>query len=104
MRFARQGASGSGAGRECVVRLASVRALGFFTFGVQVECMLLNDEAAFSGDFFLPAFDFFVDEFFNAPAVNADQMVVVLSGFHFENCLAGFKMVPFKQAGLFELG
>ena len=66
--------------------------------------MLLDDEASFGGDPVLPIFDLRVEELFNFPTLNANQVVVVAAFIELENRLAGFEVVTFEQAGLLELG
>lgn len=66
--------------------------------------MLADDEAAFLGDPVLPLFNGGVVELLDLAALQADQMVVVLPFVEFKDSLAGFEVVTFEQAGLFELG
>ena len=66
--------------------------------------MLLDDEPAFLCNAFLPAFDFFVDEFFDSPAVDANKMVMMLAGLELKNGFASFEMMALKDAGFLELG
>ena len=51
----------------------------------------------------LALFDFLVDEFFHAAAIEADQVVVVRAGVQFKDGLARLEMVTVQQAGLLEL-
>ena len=55
------------------------------------------------GDLFLAFFDRFIDELFDAAAVQTDDMVVMRSLVEFENGHAVFKMVPRHQPGRLEL-
>ena len=66
--------------------------------------MLAHDEAAFLGDLDLALLDCGVEELFDPAALQADQVVVVLSFIQFEYRLAGFEMVALQQARLLELG
>ena len=66
--------------------------------------MIADFEAALFGNAILSFFDLRVVELFDAPAIDADQMVVVLAVVDFEDGLAGFEKVAFEQAGLLELG
>ena len=65
-----------------------VRAVFLDALDVEVECVGLHGEAAILRDFLLPAFDFFVNELFNAPAIDAYQMVMVMTDFLLEYRLA----------------
>ncbi len=85
-------------------RFFAILASRLVALGVEVKCVLLNDETAFAGDSFLPAFDFFVNEFLDTAAVDAYEVVVMRSCLHFEHSFAGFEMVPLKEAGFLKLG
>lgn len=65
--------------------------------------MLLDDEASFGGDPVLPIFDLRVEELFNFPTLNANQVVVVAAFIELENRLAGFEVMTFQESGLLEL-
>ena len=81
-----------------------MRAVRLAAFGVQVKGVFLDEKASVLGDFFLAPFYFFVEKFFDPATIDADQVVVVLSGLDFKHGLAGLEMVAFKEAGLLELG
>ncbi len=66
--------------------------------------MLDDRETPLFGNPVLATFDFRIVEFFDAPALQADQMIVVLAVVELEYRLARLEMMPFEQAGLFELG
>lgn len=66
--------------------------------------MLGDVEAAILGDLDLPLLDFSVIKLLDLAALHADQVIVVLAFVQFENRLARFKVVTFKQASLLELG
>jgi hypothetical protein len=61
-------------------------------------------EAALLGDARLPALDLGIVELLDAAAVDADQVIMVLSGAEFEDRLARFEIVALEQPCLFELG
>ena len=63
----------------------TVRAVRLVAFGVEVERVLLDDETAFARNALLAAFDFLVDKLLDSPAIDADKVVVVLTGLHFEH-------------------
>lgn len=66
--------------------------------------MLDNGEASLLGDLVLTALDLRIGELLDVAALHADQMIVMLAVVEFEYRLAGFEVVPFEQADLFELG
>ena len=66
--------------------------------------MLADSEAAIFGDFFLALFDFGVEEFFYAAALQAHQVIVVAALIEFEHSFAAFKVVADQESGLLELG
>src|ERR1700682_2857239 len=65
--------------------------------------MLLELEAAFFRDRLLAVLDFGVEEFFDAPAVETHQMIVVRAFVELENGLAGLEVAAREEAGLLEL-
>lgn len=81
-----------------------VRAVGLDAVGVEVERVFGNGETALLGDLVLALFDFRVEKLFDFAALHAHQMVVVIAFVEFKDGLAGFEIVAFEQAGLFELG
>ena len=87
-----------------LLRFFAILASGFVAFSIEVKCMLLDDEPAFLRNAFLPAFDLFVDEFLDASAIDAYEMVMMLAGFELENGFAGLEMVALKDTGFLELG
>ena len=89
--------------RGSLLSLGPVRARRLGAFGVQIQCVFLDYEASFLGDFRLPALDFGVVEFFDAAAIDTDEMVVVLARIEFEDRLARFEVVTLEEPGLFEL-
>lgn len=66
--------------------------------------MLTDDETAFLGDSVLALFNGGIVELLDFAALQADQMIVVLPFVELKDGFAGFEIVTFKQAGLFELG
>ena len=84
--------------------LGLMRAVGLDAIDVQMQRVLVDDEAALLGDLDLALFDFGVVELFDPPALQADQMVVMIAYVEFEHGAAGFKMMPLQQAGVLELG
>ena len=66
--------------------------------------MVRNLKAALGGDLVLAGLDFLVEELFHAPAIEANQMIVVGAFVELENRLARLKMIAVKQSRLFELG
>ena len=73
-------------------------------FCVKIEGVFLYGEATLLGDLCLTTLDFRVIKFFDATAVYTHQVIVMLSGIDFENGLARFKVVSFKESCLFKLG
>ena len=65
--------------------------------------MILERETAILGDAVLAPLDFGVMELFHPPALQADQMVVVLAFVELVDRLAGFEIVALEDAGLLEL-
>jgi len=65
--------------------------------------MLVDREPALLGDCDLAFFDGRVVELFDAPALQAYQMIVVAALVEFVNRLAGFEMVPHQQPRPLEL-
>ncbi len=63
----------------------------------------MDGEAAFLGDTMLPLLDFGVDKFLDFPALQTDQMVVVIAVVEFEYGLVAIEMVAHQQASLLEL-
>ena len=60
-------------------------------------------EAALAGDPYLSLFDFGVVEFLDAPALQADKMVVMRPLIQLEYGLAGFEMMADQETSLLEL-
>lgn len=81
-----------------------MRAVRFVALRVKIKRMLPNDKAASLGDLVLTAFNFFIEKLFNASAVNAYQMVMVLTGPDLEYRFARLEMVALQEARLLELG
>ena len=78
-------------------------ALGFIAFGVKIERVFLDDEAALLGDLLLAALDFLVDKFFDAATIDAYQMVVMFPRLDLEDRFARLEMVTLEQARVLEL-
>ena len=70
----------------------TMRAIRLVAFGVEVERVFLDHEAAFARNALLAAFNLFVDELLDPAAIDADKMVVVLPGLHLEHGFAGFAL------------
>lgn len=66
--------------------------------------MFADIETEFFGHINLTLFDLCIIKFLDPRALQAYQMVVVSTLIQLEHCLAAFKVMPGKQAGLFELG
>ena len=66
--------------------------------------MFADVETAFLRNGGLSLFNFRVKEFFDAPALQADQVIVVPALVKLEDRLVGFEMVADQQSGLLELG
>ena len=81
-----------------------VGAVGFGAIHIQVKSVRTHAEAAFCGDPVLPVLDLGIEELLDVAALQADQVVVVVAFVQLENSLAGFEVMAFEQAGLFELG
>ena len=60
--------------------------------------MFLHREAALFGNDVLAALDFRVEEFFDLPALQADEMVVVSALVELEDGFAGLEVMPLDQA------
>jgi hypothetical protein len=56
------------------------------------------------GDFLLPLFDEFVVELLDLPALDANQVIVMIAAIQLEYRVAALEMMPLHQAGRFELG
>lgn len=65
--------------------------------------MLVNREPAVFRNFVLPALDFSVEELFDPPALQADEMVVVPAFVQLEYRLAAFEMMADQKARLRKL-
>jgi hypothetical protein len=65
--------------------------------------MVDQGEAMAGGDRLLPRFDVRVDEFIDAAAIGADQVVVVFAGIQFEARRTVFELVAYQDAGFDEL-
>lgn len=63
-----------------------------------------NGKAATGGNFCLTALDFRIEKFFYLAALQADQMVVMLTVIQLEHRLAAFKMMTTENTGLLKLG
>lgn len=66
--------------------------------------MFANLETSLAGNFGLPAFDLCVIEFLDPPALQADQMIVVMPFVDLEDGPVLFEVVALEQAGVLELG
>src|SRR5207237_8257647 len=84
--------------RALLVRTARLRAIG-----IQIKRVFADFESAFVRDFVLPFLDLGVVELLDAPALHADEMVVMLAFVQLEDRLAGFEMVTDQKPGLLEL-
>ena len=78
-------------------------AVGLNAFGVQVQRVLGDREAALLGDLELPLLDFSIEKLFDTTALQANQVVVVPALIELEDRSAGFEMVAHQQSGLLEL-
>ena len=65
--------------------------------------MIVNVEATVLGDLLLPLLDFRIVEFLHAPALHANEVVVMAALVQFKDRLATLKVVPHQQSGLLEL-
>ena len=72
-------------------------------FGVKIQRVLLDREAALVGDFGLAALYFSVVKLFYTAAIDAHQVVMVLLRVHFKYGFARLEVVPFQHASLFKL-
>ena len=66
--------------------------------------MFANAEATLLGDARLPPLDLGIAEFLDPTAVDADEMVMVLTVTEFEHRLARLEEMAFEQSCLLELG
>ena len=81
----------------------AIRAARLHAFGVQIERVLADLEAALPRDGVLPLFDPGVVELLDATALQADEMVVMVALVQLEHRLAGLEMMADEQARLLEL-
>lgn len=70
---------------------------------IQAQSMIGNHKAFGMGHSLLPRFDFCVIKLFDATAVQAHHVVMVLAFVEFINRFAAFKVVAAQDAGLFKL-
>lgn len=71
---------------------------------VQRKRMLCNIETTLIRNFLLAPLNFLVKEFFDATAIEANEMIMMRSFVQLKDGLAGFEMIAMQQSGLFELG
>src|SRR5699024_5091996 len=71
-------------------------------FAVEYQRVLGQVETRALGDFALALFDFAVEEFFDAPAFDAYD-VIVRALFQFEQGMAVLEMMANDESGIFEL-
>lgn len=83
--------------------MLAVRAIGRDASTVQRQRMLVQLEAALLRDGLLARFDLGVEKFLHAPAIHADEVVVVRAFVEFEHGLAGFEIAARQQPRLLEL-
>lgn len=65
-----------------------VQAVLLYAFNVKVERVGVNSESTLLGDLSLTALNLLINELFDAPTVDAYQMVVVVTDLLFENGFA----------------
>ena len=82
----------------------AVRAADFHAFRVQIKGVLRNFEPAFARYRNLSLFDPRVIKFLDTPALQTDEVVVVVALVQFEHGLAGFEMMTDEEACTLELG
>ncbi len=80
-----------------------VRAARLDAFGIEIERVLRDPEAALARHRSLPLLDSRVVELLDAPALQADEMVVVMALVQLEDGLAGLEMMADEKARLLEL-
>ena len=93
--------------RDAEGRLLAVFLVGAVvldTVRIEVKGVLLYLKAPFGRNGQLPGFYLRIVEFFHLSALQADQMVMMLTLVEFENRLAGLEVVALEQTGLLELG
>ena len=81
-----------------------MRAPRFGAISIQMERVFTDFEAALARDPYLSFFDLGVVEFLDAPALQADEMVVVWPLIQLEYRFAGLEMMADQEACLLELG
>ena len=81
----------------------AVRALRLQALGVEIERVLADLEAALAGDLGLALLDLRVEEFLDAAALQAHQVIVVPALVELEHRLAGLEVMAHQQARLLEL-
>src|SRR5438046_8937582 len=80
-----------------------IRALNLHALGVQIQRVLADLESAFVRDFGLALFDLGIEEFFDAPALQAHQMVVVPALVELEDRFPRLEMVADQEYCVLEL-
>src|SRR5260370_24985643 len=80
-----------------------VRALDLHAFGVQIKRVLADLKSAIAGDLGLALFDLGIEEFLDAAALQADQVVVLPTLIELENRLARIEMMADQETRLLEL-
>ena len=90
-------------GALMVVARLAMRTHHSCAFGVKIERMLADLEPALAGDSGLALLDLGIEEFLDAAALQAHQVIVVAALIELEHSLARFEVMPYQQACLLEL-
>jgi len=90
-------------GSGLVRRVLAVGAVALGAVGVQAERVVGDDKAFGQGHRMLAFLDFGVVKLFHLPAIEADQVVVVLALVEFKDRFAALKLAALEDAGLLEL-
>ena len=81
----------------------AIRTLHPRAFGVKIERVLADLEPALAGDSGLALLDLGIEEFLDAAALQAHQVIVVAALIELKHRLARFEVMPYQQARLLEL-
>jgi hypothetical protein len=86
-----------------VATLLAMRTHHSRAFGVKIERVLADLEPALAGDSGLALLDLGIEEFLDAAALQAHQVIVVAALIELKHRLARFEVMPYQQACLLEL-
>lgn len=70
---------------------------------IDIKGVFVDAEATLLSRLTLAFLDFFIAELLHQPALQADNVVMMVAVIQFKHRLVGFKMVAYQQSGLFKL-